>query len=98
MSKKKSSKTTTSKKLEFVDCLDMINTEIAKRRGKWQLDSISWMDYDDVAQILRFHIYRKWHLFDQTKNPKPWVRTIITNQIKNLIRNNYSNFVKPCNR
>jgi len=98
VSRKKSSKKTTSKELKFEDCLDMINVEIAKRRSKWQLDSISWMDYDDVAQILRFHIYKKWHLFDQTKNPKPWVRTIITNQIKNLIRNNYSNFVKPCNR
>jgi len=97
MSKKKSSKTA-PKKVTFEDCLDMINVEISKRRSKWQLDSISWMDYDDVSQIVRFHIYKKWHLFDQTKNPKPWVRTIITNQIKNLVRNNYSNFVKPCNR
>jgi RNA polymerase sigma factor (sigma-70 family) len=98
MSEKKSSKKTAPKEVTFESCLDMINVEIAKRRCKWQLDSISWMDYDDVSQILRFHIYKKWHLFDQTKNPKPWVRTIITNQIKNLVRNNYSNFVKPCNR
>ena len=56
------------------------------------------MDYDDVSQILRFHIFKKWHLFDQNKNIKPWIRTIIANQIKNLVRNNYTNFIKPCNK
>ena len=56
------------------------------------------MDYEDVSQILRFHIFKKWHLYDQTKNVKPWIRTIIANQIKNLIRNNYTNFIKPCCR
>ncbi len=49
-----------------------------------------------MAQIIRFHIFKKWHLYDQSKKLRPWIRTIVTNQIKNLIRNNYTNFVKPC--
>ncbi len=85
-------------KLSFEDCLSNIDTEIAKKRHKWNLRSLSWMDYDDVAQMLRFHIFKKWHLYDPKKQLNPWIRTIISNQIKNLIRNNYSNFVKPCNK
>ena len=94
-SKKKSKK---SVKLTYEDCIDIVNEEIAKKRYKWNLTSLAWMDYEDVSQILRFHIYKKWHLFNQDKNIKPWIRTIIANQIKNLIRNNYTNFIKPCNK
>ena len=56
------------------------------------------MDFDDVSQILRIHIYKKWHLWDQTRPFKPWASIIISNQIKNLVRNNYSSFAKPCLR
>ena len=82
----------------FEECISEIDTEINKRRGKWSLSAISWMDYEDVSQILRFHIFKKWHLYDPEKNIKPWIRTIISNQIKNLIRNNYGNFTRPCLR
>jgi DNA-directed RNA polymerase specialized sigma24 family protein len=54
------------------------------------------MDFNDVSQILRIHIYKKWHLYNQKKPLAPWVNRIISNQIKNLIRNNYSNFSRPC--
>jgi len=94
VSKKKSKKIG----LGYEDCYDVIDVEIAKKRYKWNLSSLAWMDYEDVSQILRFHIFKKWHLFDQSKSLKPWIRTIISNQIKNLIRNNYSNFIKPCAR
>ena len=86
------------KVLGFEDCLEVINEEIAKKRYKWNLSALAWMDYEDVSQILRFHIYKKWHLFNPEKNVKPWIRTIISNQIKNLVRNHYTNFVKPCNK
>ncbi len=83
-------------KRRFEDCLDEIDEEISKKRGKWNLKALPWIDYDDVAQIIRFHIFKKWHLYDQKKRLRPWIRTIVANQIKNLIRNNYTNFVKPC--
>ena len=71
---------------------------LKKYRPKWQLSALAWIDYDDVCQIIRFHIYKKWHLWDQTRPFKPWASMIISNQIKNLIRNNYSSFAKPCLR
>jgi len=85
-----------AQKIKFENCIDQINTEILKRKNKWNLTAIAWMDFNDVSQILRFHIYKKWHLYNTRKPLAPWVNTIISNQIKNLIRNNYSNFTRPC--
>jgi len=86
------------KKLKFEECIKDIDFEICKRRNKWNLTALAWMDFDDVSQILRLHIYKKWHLYDQIKPLAPWINRIITNQIKNLIRNNYGNFTRPCLR
>ena len=86
------------KKPTFEESIDGINTEISKRRNKWNLTALAWMDFDDVSQILRLHIYKKWHLYDKAKPLAPWINRIITNQIKNLIRNNYGNFTRPCLR
>jgi hypothetical protein len=84
------------KKLIFEDCIVDINREIAKRRNKWSLTALSWMDFEDVSQIIRIHIHKKWDMYDVTKPLGPWVNRIISNQIKNLIRNNYGNFARPC--
>ena len=73
-----------------------INIEIKKRRGKWFLDSLAWFDFEDVEQIIRAHIYKKWDQWDQSRSLKPWINKIISNQMKNILRNNYSNFVRPC--
>lgn len=83
-------------KPSFENSIDLINVEINKRRGKWNLSSLSWIDFDDVAQIIRIHIFKKWHLYNYKKPLAPWVNRIISNQMKNLIRNNYLNFIKPC--
>ncbi len=80
----------------FEESLAIIDTEIAKRRHKWNLTSISWMDYDDVSQIIRIHIHKKWDQYDGARPLAPWLNTTITNQIRNLIRNHYSNFSRPC--
>lgn len=84
------------KKLSYEDCHELVDLEIHKRRNKWRLTSIAWMDYEDVSQILRAHIAHKWDQWDQERPLLPWINKIITNQIKNLLRNNYQNFVKPC--
>tara|TARA_Y100001973_G_scaffold105479_2_gene178826 strand:+ start:238 stop:924 length:687 start_codon:yes stop_codon:yes gene_type:complete len=84
------------KKPIFDDFINEINIEIAKRKAKWNLTAINWMDFDDVSQILRIHIYKKWHLYDVKKPLAPWLNRIISNQIKNLIRNNYGNYSRPC--
>lgn len=85
-----------AKKPTFEERISEINSEITKRKNKWNLTAINWMDFSDVSQILRIHIYKKWHLYDAKKPLAPWVNRIISNQIKNLIRNNYSNFTRPC--
>jgi RNA polymerase sigma factor (sigma-70 family) len=54
------------------------------------------MDFDDVSQILRIHVHKKWHLYDPQKPLAPWLNRLISNQIKNLIRNNYGNYSRPC--
>jgi len=80
----------------FEESINIIDNEISKRRNKWNLSSLTWIDFDDVSQIIRIHIYKKWHLYNPKKPLAPWVNRIISNQIKNLIRNNYLNFIKPC--
>ena len=84
------------RKLKFEDHIEQIDAEIKKRKSKWNLTALSWMDFDDVSQILRIHIFKKWHLYDPQKPLNPWINRIISNQIKNLIRNNYGNYCRPC--
>jgi len=81
---------------KFESFLPCINVEIEKRRSRWLLNSITWMDFDDVSQILKMHIFQKWSQYDATKPIEPWLNRIISNQIKNIVRNNYSNYTKPC--
>lgn len=85
-----------SPKFTYEDKSDEIDLEVRKRRGKWFLDSLAWFDFEDVEQIIKAHIHKKWDQWDQSRSLKPWINKIITNQMKNILRNNYSNFVRPC--
>jgi len=85
-------------KITFESCIDIIDTEIVKRRGKWNLTSLSWIDFEDVSQIIRIHIYEKWDQYDTDKPIRPWLNRVISNQLKNIIRNNYTNYTRPCLR
>jgi DNA-directed RNA polymerase specialized sigma24 family protein len=85
-------------KKAYGDLEPEIEKLLCRYRAKWQLNALAWMDYDDVCQIIRTHIYNKWHLWDQKRAFGPWCSTLISNQIKNLIRNNYGSFAKPCLR
>ena len=80
----------------YEDKAHIIDNEIRKRYYKWHLHAIAWFDFDDVAQIIRAHIYKKWNQWDQSRALEPWVNKIISNQLKNILRNNYSNFARPC--
>jgi hypothetical protein len=84
------------KKISFEDKSEIIEKAISKKRKKWQLTAISWMDFDDVSQIIKIHIYKKWEMWDQSKPLEPWIGRIISNQLKNIIRNNYTNYIRPC--
>lgn len=84
------------KKIKYEDKIDVIDEELSKRKNKWFLDSIPWVSFEDVEQIIRLHIYQKWDKWDQKRDLKPWVNKIITNQFKNILRNYYLNFARPC--
>ena len=81
---------------KFEDYIDVIENAIRKQRSRWRLDCISWFDFEDVEQVIKLHIYNKWHMWDQRRPLEPWVNIIVSNQIKNLVRNHYGNYVKPC--
>ena len=85
-----------SVKITFEESISIIDEELLKRRGKWRLDFIAWMNFDDVCQKIRLHIFKKWDHWDQSRPLRPWLNRLICNQIANLIRNNYSSFAKPC--
>jgi len=83
-------------KFTYEEKIDIINEEIRKRKNKWFLDSMPWISFEDVEQIIRVHIYQKWDQWDQKRDLKPWINKIISNQFKNILRNYYLNFAKPC--
>jgi hypothetical protein len=80
----------------FEDNADVIDAAIKKQKGKWQLKAINWIDFEDVSQIIKIHIHKKWHMWDQERPLEPWIGRIISNQIRNLVRNHYGNYVRPC--
>lgn len=84
------------KQKRFEDYIDVIEEAIRKQRSRWRLDCITWFDFEDVEQVIKLHIYNKWHMWDQERPLEPWINIIVTNQIRNLVRNHYGNYIKPC--
>ena len=84
------------KQKTYEECYDIIDTVVSKYQNKWRLDAINWFDFEDVAQVVKAHIFKKWHMWDQSRPLEPWVSRVASHQIKNVIRNNYTNYVKPC--
>tara|TARA_Y100000004_G_scaffold172210_1_gene208842 strand:+ start:2401 stop:3105 length:705 start_codon:yes stop_codon:yes gene_type:complete len=86
------------KKGEYVyeDFSDIIDAAIKKQQYKWRLKAVRWFDFQDVEQIIKLHIAKKWHMWDQERPLEPWIGRIISNQMRNLIRNHYGNYVRPC--
>jgi DNA-directed RNA polymerase specialized sigma24 family protein len=83
-------------KKTFEDCVETVEEAIRKQRSRWRLDCISWFDFEDVEQVIKLHIYNKWSMWDQKRPLEPWINIIVTNQIRNLVRNHYGNYIKPC--
>lgn len=97
MQNKKTKDEQIDEKPSFEECICIIDAELAKRKSKWRLSAIAWMDYEDVCQKIRLHIFNKWTQWDPNRGLLvPWVNRIITNQMTNLVRNNYSSFSRPC--
>ena len=43
----------------FEDKREDLDQLLLKYRPKWQLSALAWLDYDDVCQIIRLHVYNK---------------------------------------
>lgn len=85
------------KKLKTFDQMhDEIDSLLNKRRSKWKLLALAWLDFDDVKQIIKLHIHKKWKMWDQARPLGPWLNRLVSNQIRNIIRNQYTTYVKPC--
>lgn len=80
----------------YEECYEIIDGVVNKFRKKWQLKAINWFDFEDVSQMIKIHIYNKWHLWDQARPLEPWVARVASHQMRNIIRNNYTNYVRPC--
>ena len=83
-------------KYTYEDFSDVIDLAIKKQRSKWRLNAVKWFDFQDVEQIIKTHIAKKWDMWDQARPLEPWIGRIISNQLRNLIRNHYGNYVRPC--
>ena len=82
----------------FESKLPIIDRLLSRKKGKWTLTCVASLDFDDVCQIIRLHIYKKWKLWDQSQPLENWVSKIISNQIANLLRNNYLFIAPPCSK
>jgi hypothetical protein len=83
-------------KVTYEESIPLIAEELKKRKSKWRLTSLAWMDFHDVEQRVLLHLFKKWDKWDQEKPLLPWLNTVIQNQIINIVRNNYSNYARPC--
>lgn len=80
----------------FEDNIKQIDHLIMLNVSKWKLKAIPSMDKDDIAQILRLHIYTKWELYDPKRPLGNWISTVISRKIKNILRDEYYKFAPPC--
>lgn len=81
----------------FNENFEEINRVVESKRHKWGLKAISWMDFEDVKQIIFLHIFNKLHKWSIEKGSiGQWVNRLSSNQIYNILRNNYYNFARPC--
>jgi hypothetical protein len=80
----------------FEEFLTYINEAVASRRHRWLLHRISWIDYDDVSQIIKTHIFKKWDMTDAAKPISHFISRTISNQTRNIIRNVYTSYTRPC--
>lgn len=80
--------------IPFEDRLDVIQAEINRRRPKWRL---STLDFEDVSQMILVRVFQKYHIYDPDKGDfTHWLNFMITNAIKNILRDNLTKFSRPC--
>ena len=77
------------------DVYEKIVSEVEKCRHSFFLN-LGYMSWEDVKQIIICHVQKKFHQWDQERALEPWLYRLASNQIKNINRNHYTAFAKPC--
>ena len=80
--------------LTFEQRYDSIVYEIEKRRKKWTLVSTP---FDDISQRILSRVYLNYNQFNAKKGVfSHWVNRIISNEIKNALRDLHYAHSRPC--
>lgn len=80
----------------FEDYSDELDALLKNSEVKWGFD-LGFIDYNDVSQIIRIHIYNKFHLWKPEKGTfKVWAGRVIKNQVINLKQRLLNKFRSPC--
>lgn len=67
---------------------------IGRRKSGWTLTTFDW---DDVAAILMERLWQQFSSYDAAKGPlENWANVLISNTIKNILRDNLYKWSKPC--
>lgn len=70
---------------------------LESKRHKWLLHADPSIDYDDVANRIRFHIYKKIDQFKEEEGEiGAWLNTLISNQLLNIQRDTHGHLAKKC--
>lgn len=94
MTDKTPKKTNKAEKPQFEQQLGVIQREISKRKSRWTLVAIP---FEDVSQMVIIRIFKKYHLFEPEKGEfSHWVNKVISSAIKNILRDNYLKYNRPC--
>ena len=81
-------------KLLFEDKIKDIDRILLSKQSRWRLNHL--LSFEDLSQIIRLHIYKKFDQWDQTRPFDPWCSRTVDNQIFNQTRNRYSRLLPPC--
>ena len=80
--------------LTFEERYDETVHWVDKRRHKWDLWMLEWAD---ARQRLIIRVWKQYPLYDPAKGPySHWVNKVISNEWKNILRDHYTSFSRPC--
>jgi RNA polymerase sigma factor (sigma-70 family) len=78
----------------FEEVIPIVEEQINRRRNRWTLTAVS---FEDLRQIITIHAFVKYHTFDPQRGPfLNWINRVITHQIRNVLRNNFTIYSRPC--
>lgn len=70
-----------------------IELAIDKRKYRWTLATVPW---EEARQIVFIRVFSQIHNYDQSRPFPNWLSRVITNGFKNIVRDRYSRWQRPC--